>query len=610
MAGWQSFRPIRYACASLWTSRLAPVHLLATLTLALFAFASPASAGTLTVTWSPNPETNVIGYKVSWGTASGVRPQIVDVGAKTSFAFVPPDLTHTYFFAVQAYNTNGLLSASSSEVSWNGSTASTVGTGSTGVDLSISWNPNPESDVAGYKVSWGYSTGNYGTTVDVGNQTQYNFVPPDPTQQYHFGIQAYDSAGLQSPYSSDVVWTPTVSGPPTATTGNATVITANGATLNGTVNPMGSTVTASFQYGRTTTYGSATQLFNLGAGTQNVSVGNGTIGGLACNTLYHFRVTASSSLGTANGADASFTTAKCAAGATVVTGTATAIGTATATLNGTVNPNGTSSTASFEYGSTTAYGSTTSAVSVGSGTSAVAIGGGVISGLSCDTVYHFRAVAVSNGVTTSGSDASFATTACAPPTVTTGVASTIGATTATLNGTANPSGTAASGFFEYGPTTSYGNSTSPAGLGSGTSAVAIGNGNIASLQCNAVYHFRAVVTSAGGTVRGSDATFRTTACLPTVVTGAATSVTRKSVVLNATVNPNGSSTSGSFRFGPSQYVSTTKTISVGSGSSNVAISQQLQNLQCGTQYHFTATMTNAGGSAMGADVTFTTASCR
>jgi hypothetical protein len=57
-------------------------------------------------------------------------------------------------------------------------------------------------------------------------------------------------------------------------------------------------------------------------------------------------------------------------------------------------------------------------------------------------------------------------------------------------------------------------------------------------------------------------------------------------------------------------VSTTKTISVGSGSSNVAISQQLQNLQCGTQYHFTATMTNAGGSAMGADVTFTTASCR
>jgi hypothetical protein len=374
---------------------------------------------------------------------------------------------------------------------------------------------------------------------------------------------------------------------------------------------MGSTVTASFQYGRTTTYGSATQLFNLGAGTQNVSVGNGTIGGLACNTLYHFRVTASSSLGSANGADASFTTAKCAAGAaTVVTGAATAVGTATATLNGTVNPNGTSTSASFEYGPSTNYGSTTSAVSVGSGTAAVAISGGVISGLSCDTVYHFHAMAVSNGVTTSGSDASFATAVCAPPTVTTGVASTVGATTATLNGTANPSGSAASGFFEYGPTTSYGNSTPLAGLGSGTSAVAIGNGNLASLQCNAVYHFRAVVTSSGGTARGSDATFRTTACLPTVITGAATSVTRKSVVLNATVNPNGSSTSGTFQFGTSPYGSNTKTISVGSGTSNVAISQQVQNLKCGTQYHFTATMSNAGGSATGADVTFTTDRCR
>ena len=97
---------------------------------------------------------------------------------------------------------------------------------------------------------------------------------------------------------------------------------------------------------------------------------------------------------------------------TVATGTAGSITGTAATLNGTANPNATSMTGHFQYGKTTAYGSTTSDQALGSGANAVAIGGGSISSLTCNTVYHFRAVATNAGGTTFGSDNTFTTGAC------------------------------------------------------------------------------------------------------------------------------------------------------------------------------------------------------
>jgi hypothetical protein len=43
----------------------------------------------------------------------------------------------------------------------------------------------------------------------------------------------------------------------------------------------------------------------------------------------------------------------------------------------------------------------------------VAIGNGGLTGLACQTLYHFRAVAANSGGTTNGSDATFTTAACA-----------------------------------------------------------------------------------------------------------------------------------------------------------------------------------------------------
>jgi hypothetical protein len=60
-----------------------------------------------TATWNRNPEPDVIGYRLSYGTQSGQHPTSIDVGNVTSYEFFPPP-GHRYYVVVQAYNASGL----------------------------------------------------------------------------------------------------------------------------------------------------------------------------------------------------------------------------------------------------------------------------------------------------------------------------------------------------------------------------------------------------------------------------------------------------------------------------------------------------------------------
>jgi hypothetical protein len=199
-----------------------------------------------------------------------------------------------------------------------------------------------------------------------------------------------------------------------------------------------------------------------------------------------------------------------------------------------------------------------------------------------------------------------------PPTVTSGAASGIGQTAATLNGTVNPNGKSATGYFEYGATASYGTTTGSQALGSGTSPVAV-SAALSGLPCGTLYHFRAAGNNADGTSAGSDQTFTTSACSPpppTVTTNAASGVAQSSATLKGTVNPNGTATSVSFEYGTTtSYGSTTALQSIGGGSSAVAVSQTVAGLNCSTLYHFRAVATTAFATMRGLDQTLTTSAC-
>ncbi len=106
---------------------------------------------------------------------------------------------------------------------------------------------------------------------------------------------------------------------------------------------------------------------------------------------------------------------------TVTTNAATGVTSSGATLNGTVSSNGGATAVSFEYGLTNAYGSSIAAtpgsLAAGATNSAVTAS---LTGLVCETLYHFRVRGANSAGTSNGIDRTFTTSTCPPPVVTLG----------------------------------------------------------------------------------------------------------------------------------------------------------------------------------------------
>jgi len=76
-----------------------------------------SSVGTVTLTWDPSTATNLAGYKIYIGTASGGYSSPITVGNVTSYTISNLGIGSTYYFAVTDYNTSGVESGFSNEVS-------------------------------------------------------------------------------------------------------------------------------------------------------------------------------------------------------------------------------------------------------------------------------------------------------------------------------------------------------------------------------------------------------------------------------------------------------------------------------------------------------------
>jgi phosphodiesterase/alkaline phosphatase D-like protein len=199
----------------------------------------------------------------------------------------------------------------------------------------------------------------------------------------------------------------------------------------------------------------------------------------------------------------------------------------------------------------------------------------------------------------------------AMPTVTTKAASGVAEKAATLSGTVNPNGNETKAYFEYGTTTAYGSKSGEVNAGSGTSAVEKSL-VLSGLSANTTYHYRMVANNENPEpARGADTTF-TTIGPPQVTTGAGEpeAATGESAVLNATVDPNGQSTTYQFEVGTSSgSYSTTVPIpaaSAGSETTGKAVSHTIAGLTRGTKYFFRVTATNASGKVNGAESSFVT----
>jgi hypothetical protein len=181
----------------------------------------------------------------------------------------------------------------------------------------------------------------------------------------------------------------------------------------------------------------------------------------------------------------------------------------------------------------------------------------------------------------------------------TGDATSVTATSATLNGTAVGATTAS---FRYGTTEAYGVSV-PATLAPDGSAQAT-----VSVTPSTTYHFRIVAD----TGEGEDNTFVTAAnpTPPGVGSEHTSGVTATSANVSASLNPHAGHTTYYFQYGTTTRYGARApkpAADAGSGTTAATVTTALTGLRPYTRYHWRLVATNAAGTTRGPDKTFTTA---
>jgi phosphodiesterase/alkaline phosphatase D-like protein len=455
-----------------------------------------------------------------------------------------------------------------------------------------------------------------------------------PATTYHVRCKATNAQGVA--VSANVAFT--TSGTPLVTTLTPTSVTDLTAIFKGTVNPKGGTISVGYEWGESSSmltplsYTVTGSVFQNVTGTSALPFSSPLLSNLKPGTTYYYRIYAWDALNTWNGALLSFTTPAASTppslnGSLAVSSVTmrTAVATFKNVLgNGAIFAGGKDAAVSIEYGTTTTYGSSVTLLNVGSSvstgaslTSAI----GTMKNLQGGTLYHVRLKVSSLLATVYSGDVTFTT--LTDPIVVTGGVTTPGEFTATLSAdvTAGPGTQAASVYFDWGLTESYGSSsagtygysviTVPGGT---TSQVAL---PISGLSPGKVFHYRAKAfgytdPSNGATVwyYGADRTFSTlAAATPPRITSvpAVSNIKSTSAFVQTSYFTGSSTTAVTLEYGlTTSYGSQSPLATNSTPNATTSGGATLTGLLPSTTYHVRAKVVNAQGTAYGEDATFTT----
>jgi hypothetical protein len=332
-----------------------------------------------------------------------------------------------------------------------------------------------------------------------------------------------------------------------------------------------------------------------------------TYTGLEAETTYQSRLFVTNANGTQLGQVVSFTTP--IAVTNLSTDPATDVTKESAKLNASFDGEGLDTHYYFEWGLTDEYGNVAPAspADAGSGTGRQQVAPIEIDGLAGATTYHYRVVASNENGTTRGPDATF-TTAPSVTDLTAEYPTEITNHSAVLQGSYSADQYETHFHYEWGPTVKYGNSVPiPDGvMPAGSGKVSFPGAPISGLQEGVTYHFRIVAENENGKTASADFAFKT-AEPPSVENLDTREVTAHSAVLMGEINPHSADTSYRFEWGPTTSYGNSVPVpdgSVGSGTSLVPVSAQLENLDPATTYHFRIVATNEYGTTVSVDQSF------
>lgn len=432
-----------------------------------------------------------------------------------------------YSFRMQAINAGGAVQSAvvnfSTLAASSGPlpvvvTLTATGITSSGAVLNGTVNPKNYPTAAWFD----FNSGSYGTQNNLNGNSALPFTYAlsglSPNTTYSYRIEAINANGaVQGSIISFTTLPVNPNAPIVTTISPATSITQTSATISGIVDPNGG--------------GSTNVQFMLNGSpvascNQTITVPstlNCNLTGLSVATAYTYFVTATNANGTTNGNTFSFTTLNpngTGPGGggggygpsipSVTTNAATNISATEANLNSFVDPNGHATTHWFQWGNDSGnLSNTTSLINQG-----MASGGytAKITGLTPRTTYYFRSAASNSEGTVYGATLAFVTSYSSGPNVSglnaaTTVATSVGKTTAKINGLVLNANNSANAWFEYGTSVNLGSSTTMQTIADAATTPV--SETLAGLSPDTIYFYQLKAKNNAGLVFGDIKVFKT-----------------------------------------------------------------------------------------------------
>ncbi|MGH2853876.1 MAG: hypothetical protein ACRDLF_06755 [Solirubrobacteraceae bacterium] len=273
---------------------------------------------------NPNKQdaTCLIEYGTTEAYGSSAPCEPADLGSEYAPQYATLTLTGLpvatlYHYRVVTANATGTTRSSDQTFRTLGSVVSTGAVGAVGqTSASVAGTVNPEGAETHYyyqygtTTEYGQSTASEGEGISAGSgmsavEAPATLVPLVPGVTYHYRLVAWNE--YATTYGEDETFTTQAGQPPAATTGAASGVSVDEATISGTVDPQGKETSYRFEYGATTEYG--TQAFGTVLPEYGVQTVTLSLRGIDPDTTYHYRLVVSNPGGTSYGEDATFTTA-------------------------------------------------------------------------------------------------------------------------------------------------------------------------------------------------------------------------------------------------------------------------------------------------------------
>jgi hypothetical protein len=494
---------------------------------------------------------------------------------------------------------------------------------------------NPNNQATTCEVQYGKTTA-YGSELSCGTLEGFNeqgdsvgvtVTGLEPHTTYHFRVVAVN-ATHEKTESADHEFTTLAAEKPVVEREGSSVQSPSAATLEATVNPNYQETTCEFEYATAAaligTPGATTvpcpQALGSGGGAVGTSV---ALSGLTPKTPYYYRVLATNATGTTTDP----TTEKFETAPTVAplisAESATAVTQTTVSLSAQVNPEFQPLTACeiVLSGGVAPVSCNPSAAGLGEGGASVGTGASV-TGLAANTEYHYKVHAQNASGLSEGAGQSFLTLPN-PPAVSSGGASSVTLTGATISGTVNPGAAGQPAqdettyYFQYGPTTIYGQGESyaeqtPVGQGGEGVGAKEETASLTGLEPGTTYHYRIVASNdnagAPQVVYGEDKTFTTVAKSPILGGVSVSGITETSASIATTIDGQGLATSYELWYGttPGELELSVAGNATAAGSFGAQPLQlNLDTLEPGAVYYYKFVVASPDGTVESPEASFT-----